>query len=163
MAAMLLRLNRHEWFVAIMFGFIIDADHLFALPRYINDNGWAAILRPTWDDASGLPWKSWFHYPMSAIVVGYLSLGWRFLLPLSFWGMHLGMDWLQLAVGGYNTAVESAIFAGSSVGIVFLSYSDWTARTGQSGLRTYAASLTARSRAAFSGPSGLMARLSGRT
>src|SRR3989339_2042025 len=90
LAAMLLRLNRDEWFIALLFGVVIDADHLFAVPRYVSDNGWAALLRQSWDDASGLPWKSWFHYPMAAIVVGYLSIGWRMAPPLSPLGPHRG-------------------------------------------------------------------------
>lgn len=163
MAAMLLRLNRHEWFVALMFGVVVDADHLFALPRYVEDNGWSAVLRQTWDDASGLPWKSWLHHPMGAIVVGYLSLGWRLAVPLSFWATHVGMDWLQLAVGGYNTAVESAILVGSSAGIVFLGYSTWSARTGLSGLGLYLGSLSVRLRTALSGAAGLISRISRRT
>lgn len=163
LAAMFLRLNRHEWFIALMFGVVIDADHLFALPRYVGDNGWAAVLRVSWDDSSGLPWKSWFHYPLAAVVVGHLSLGWRFALPLLFWSVHLSMDWLQPAIGGYNTAVESSILALSSAGIVYLSYTDWSARTGLAGLGVYASAQMGRSRAALRGANGLMARLSGRT
>ena len=47
---LVLNLNRDEWFVALLFGVAIDLDHVFAAPRYISQNGWAAILRPTWSD-----------------------------------------------------------------------------------------------------------------
>jgi hypothetical protein len=143
---MLMRLNRDEWFIAIMFGVIVDADHLFALPRYIEANGWGAILRQTWDDGSGLPWRSWFHHPMSAIVVGHLSEGWRFLLPLPFWAIHLGMDWLQLAASEYNTVIESSILLVSIGGILYVGYSDWVSLSEQSGVRRYANHLLASSR-----------------
>jgi hypothetical protein len=146
LVAMAMRLNRDEWFVALMFGVVIDADHLFALPRYVSDNGWDALLRQSWDDGSGLPWKSWFHYPLSALVVGYLSLGWRFALPLAFWSAHLSMDWLQLQMAGYNTAVESTILAGSTAGILYIGYSEWSSRTGRTGLTEYAGSLSRSAR-----------------
>lgn len=155
-AAMLLRLNRGEWLVALMFGVVIDVDHLFALPRYVEDNGWSAVLRQTWDDGSGLPWKSWFHYPMAAIVVGHLSVGWRFALPLSFWALHLGMDGLQLMLGDLNMLVETAILLGSAAGIVFMTYSQWSLMTGGSGLKAYVGFLATSSRARLSGLKGVM-------
>jgi len=96
---------------------VIDADHLFALPRYVSDNGAAAILSPTWDDGSGLPWKSSFHYPEGAFVVGYLAIGWRFLIPLVFWGSHVAIDEFQLATIEYSAIVES-VFLCSVVGTV---------------------------------------------
>lgn len=156
LVAMLLRLNRDEWFIALMFGVVIDADHLFALPRYVSDNGWAAVLRQSWDDASGLPWKSWLHYPMAAIVVGHLSLGWRFALPLAFWGLHVGMDESQLVLGRMNTAVESALLLGSVAGILFLVYSKWALTTGGSGLKAYAAFLASSSREMLSSLKGII-------
>jgi len=143
---MLLRLNRDEVFIALMFGVVIDIDHIFALPRYVEDNGWAAILRQSWDDGTGLPWRSWLHHPMSAIVVGHLSEGWRYLLPLPFWAIHLGMDWLQLAVSEYNAAVESAILVLSATGIAYVKYSDWAQLTGHTGAGPFLEHMVASAR-----------------
>jgi len=163
LVAMLMRLDRNEWFIALMFGVVIDADHLFALPRYVADNGWSALLRQTWDDASGLPWKSWFHYPLSAVVVGYLSLGWRLALPLVFWALHLGMDSLQLALGDLNTPVESALLLGPLVGIIYIGYSKWSLMTGGSGLKMYAGSLASSSRTMFANLKKVIQACVGRT
>ena len=160
---LLLRLNRDEWFIAIMFGVIVDADHLLALPRYVEANGWGAILRQTWDDGSGLPWRSWFHHPMSAIVVGHLSEGWRFLVPLPFWAMHLGLDWLQLAVSEHNTLVEGAILAGSIGGILYVKYGDWSTLSGQFGIRSYMGYLVTCSVACISRTLSFMPRRVRRT
>lgn len=148
--AMLLRLDRNEWFIAVTFGVVIDADHLFALPRYVSANGWSALFNQSWDDASGLPWKSWFHHPMAAIVVGHLSPGWRFALPLAFWSIHLGMDGLQLMLGDLNTYVESSILLGASAGIVYVAYSDWSLTSGRTGMRAYADHVATSSRARLS-------------
>jgi hypothetical protein len=122
-----MNLDRNEWVVALSFGVLIDADHLFALPRYVSDNGAAAILRPTWDDASGLPWKSAYHYGEGAFVVGYLSLGSRLFFPFIFWGVHVAMDELQLAAIGYSTPIEVAILSSTVVGIVYIGYFRWHA------------------------------------
>jgi hypothetical protein len=146
-AAMLLRLSRDEWFIALLFGVAIDIDHLFALPRFVADNGWSAILRQTWDDGSGLPWKSWFHYPVTAVVVGYVSVGWRLALPLLFWSLHLGMDGLQLMLGDLNMVFESALVMGAASGIVYLGYSDWSLMTGGYGLKAYAGFVATSSKA----------------
>lgn len=156
LVAMLLRLDKNEWFIAVLFGIVIDVDHLFALPRYVSANGWSAVLNQSWDDSSGLPWKSWFHYPMAAIVVGHLSLGWRFALPLAFWSIHLGMDGLQQVLGDLNMAVESAMLLGASAGIVFLTYSDWSLVSGRTGLRAYADHVASSSRAMLSGLRGIV-------
>ncbi len=123
---MVLNLNRDEWFVAITFGVLIDADHLFGAPRYISHNGWDALLRRSWDDGSGLPWKSLLHYPVGAFVVLPLSVGWRYFLPILFWATHLGLDYTQNATGAWSTSIEAAMMTSSCVGIVWILYRDWS-------------------------------------
>lgn len=125
MIGLVLNLNRDEWFAAITFGVFVDADHLFALPRYVSDNGLAAVLRPTWDDGSGLPWRSVFHEPMGAFVTFPLGIGWRWLTPFLFWGAHVAADELQMALLEYNTPVESALVVISGAGILYIYYSRW--------------------------------------
>lgn len=127
---LLLNLNRDEWFVAITFGVLIDADHLFAAPRYISDNGLGAIMKPSWDDASGLPWKSLFHEPVGAFFVVPLAIGWRYMTPLVFWGAHLLADELQVATLDQSAVVESVLFTGVVVAIVYVAYSRWSALSG---------------------------------
>jgi hypothetical protein len=121
-----LNLNRDEWFVAMTFGVAIDLDHVLAAPRYISDNGLAAILRPSWDDGSGLPWRSLMHYPVAAFVVAPLSIGWRYFVPLLFWSTHLGIDYIQSATMAYSTPVELAFMTACIAGIVFLVYRHWS-------------------------------------
>lgn len=134
---MLLNLNRDEWFVALTFGVIIDADHLFALPRYVSDNGAGAILAPTWDDGSGLPWKSAFHHPEGAFVVGYLAIGWRLFIPFLFWGSHLLIDEFQLATLEYSAFIESIFLSAVVGGIVILGYKRWSALEPDGDFRQY--------------------------
>ncbi len=137
MIGLLLNLNRDEWFIALSFGVVIDVDHLFAAPRYIGDNGIAAILRPSWDDGSGLPWKSLMHYPIGAFVMIPLSIGWRYLVPLLFWGMHVAVDQLQAYIVAWNTPIEIAVIAGSGLGIVAVAFSRWRCEVPDGDFRTF--------------------------
>jgi hypothetical protein len=146
---LLLNLDRNEWVVALSFGVLIDADHLFAIRRYVADNGYAAILRPTWDDASGLPWKSAFHYGEGSFIVGYLSIGSRLFYPFIFWGLHITMDDLQLATLKYSTPIESVVFSSAVIGIVSIGYYRWHALQPESGFGDYVGFLGARIRKVF--------------
>jgi hypothetical protein len=123
---LILNLNRDEWFVALMFGVMIDADHIFAAPRYVSHNGWAALLHRSWDDGSGNPWKSLLHYPVGAFVVVPLSIGWRYFLPVLFWALHLELDYIQNATLYWSTPIEAAVMTSSCVGIVFILYRNWS-------------------------------------
>jgi hypothetical protein len=146
---MLMSLSRDEWFAALTFGVLLDADHLFALPRYVGDNGWAAVLNQSWDDGSGNTWKSLLHLPVGAFVVAPLSVGWRLLLPLSFWSVHVGLDYLQLELAEYNTAVETAILLGSVAGITLIGYRRWAELEEDPNFEKYVSHLRA------SGPSSM--------
>lgn len=121
-----LRLDRNEWFIGLLFGIALDMDHLFAAPRYVTSNGWAAILRPTWDDGSGLVWRSLLHEPVGAFVVMPLAVGWRFMLPLLFWSAHVGIDYVQNATLAYSVVVEAAVFSATIASIVWILYRRWS-------------------------------------
>jgi len=122
----LLPLDRNEWLVLLTFGVMLDFDHVFAAPRYIGDNGWAAVVRPTWDDGSGEPYKSLFHDSVAFFVVGPLAIGWRFMLPLLAWSSHVGLDWLQNNTLAYSAPVESVVLIVSCAGIVWFAYMRWS-------------------------------------
>jgi hypothetical protein len=123
---LILNLNRDEWFIAFMFGVVIDADHLFAAPRYVSHNGWEALFRRSWDDGSGLPWRSLLHYPVGAFVVVPLSIGWRFFLPALFWALHLELDYIQTATLSWSTPIEAAVMTSSCIGIVYVLNRNWS-------------------------------------
>jgi len=134
---LLINLNKNEWMVVMLFGVIVDLDHIFAAPRYIGDNGWSAVLRPTWDDGSGEPYKSLFHEPVGFFVMAPLAQGWRYLLPLLAWSSHVVLDWLQNATLAYSALVESAVLIAACAGIVAVAYSRWSEVREESTFRTY--------------------------
>jgi len=135
---LLMNLDRNEWAVALTFGVLVDADHLFAVPRYVEANGWASLLAPTWDDGSGHQWKSLFHYPIGAAIVAPLAIGWRFLIPLTFWGTHVFVDHFQTWTIDYWAPIEAVTFTAASAGIVYFSYSRWSETSADRRLSTYA-------------------------
>lgn len=123
---LMLNLNQDEWFIALLFGVMIDADHIFGTPRYVSHNGWGALLRRSWDDGSGATWKSLLHYPVGSFVVLPLSTGWRYLLPALFWALHLELDYIQNATGFWSTPIEASLLTLSCAGIVYLLYRNWS-------------------------------------
>jgi hypothetical protein len=129
-----------------MFGVLIDGDHIFAAQRYISDNGYAAILSPTWDDGSGHTWKSLFHYPVGFFLVAPLAIGWRFMVPLLFWSVHLGMDYLQIEVVKYSTPMETLVFVSACAGILFVQFRAWRDLRPESDFSEYLAYLQIRAR-----------------
>jgi hypothetical protein len=146
-----------------MFGVFIDGDHLFAAQRYISDNGYAAILSPTWDDGSGHTWKSLLHYPVGFFVVAPLAIGWRFMVPLLFWSVHLGMDYLQIEVVKYSTPMETVVFAVACTGILFVQYRAWRELRPDSDFSNYVAFLRGRVRSILSGIRKSISELLGST
>jgi hypothetical protein len=146
-----LNLNKDEWFIALTFGVAIDLDHVLAAPRYISDNGLAAILRPSWDDGSGLPWRSLMHYPVAAFVVVPLSIGWRYFVPLLFWSTHLGIDYIQSATLAYSAPVEIVFMTACTVGIVFLVYRHWSDLRPDADFNQFVSQLTGSLRASLRG------------
>jgi len=160
---LLLDLDWNEWFVALLFGIGLDIDHLFAAPGYVARNGWGAILAPSWDDGSGLAWRSLMHYPVGAFVVMPLAVGWRLMLPLLFWLSHLFMDYLQAATLAYSAMVEGAFFAMACSGIFAIGYYRWRAAAGSSGLVPFLVHVKNQLKSLFDGSGRTSRGSAGRT
>lgn len=129
--------------MAITFGVLIDADHILAVPEYVSNNGLAAILKPTWDDGTGLVWRSVFHEPMGFFIVAPLAIGWRFMLPLLFWSSHVATDYLQAETLEHSAIVESVFLVVVCGGIVAVQYSRWRALRPESDFKDYVTHLLA--------------------
>ena len=82
-------------------------------------------------------------------VVAPLSIGWRYLLPLLFWGVHVGIDELQSATLEHTTAIESVLFVSACVGIFAVKYRRWIALTPDGDLSGYMSHLKGRADAAL--------------
>ncbi len=119
----LLSLDRNDAFVALMFGVIIDVDHLFGLNSYAKTNGIASIFDlKSLMNADG-QWKSLLHSPISIMIVGPISTASRIAVPLIFWGIHISMDWLEDSLLGVFSGPELILMACASGTLLWIRYS----------------------------------------
>ncbi len=156
-----LTLDRNDSFVALMFGVLIDVDHLFGLKGYVETNGIASLTDlGSLMNADG-QWKSMLHNPVAVMVVGPVATASRIALPLLFWGVHISMDYVEDSFLGLFSVWEMALLAGSSAALLALGY--WRHRMADPGcnLRSFvliqAARLVSpfrRARCAVFGPPG---------
>ena len=141
---MVLNLNRHERFVALLFGVFIDLDHLLAVPRYLADNGISSMLTFDFEDPEGLPWKSLLHRPVGAFIILPMAVGWRFFIPATFWGIHILLDVFQQSSALYSLPLEAAVFSMVVGAIVVLDYKGMTRTKGEQTVREYCEDLGRR-------------------
>ncbi len=114
-----LSLDRNESFIALLFGFGIDLDHLFGLRDYVAVNGVPGLLDTGLLMDPGGQWKSMLHAPVAAFVVGSVSLASRLAFPALFWFVHIAMDHLEDSILGLFSASEMVLLA-CSAGVLML-------------------------------------------
>jgi len=100
-------LDRNDAFVALLFGVLIDVDHVLGLKNYAQANGLAAMLDfDSLMHADG-HWKSLMHNPIAVAIVAPLAFAYRMAIPLVFWGVHILMDYVEDALLGIFSATEA--------------------------------------------------------
>jgi len=116
-------LDRNEAFAALLFGVFIDIDHLFAYPEFLSREGTANALN--WHAAlsDNIQWKSLMHQPLAGIVVAPLSIGYRLMIPLSMWALHLFLDYIQTFYLGVASVWEILFIAVLVFALVRIEYS----------------------------------------
>ncbi len=115
-----LDLDRNEAMVGMLFGVFIDIDHLLGIPDFISANGAGNLANPESLLNSGIQWKSTLHSPIAVLVVAPASVAFRFAIPLSFWGIHILMDTVQIEYLGIASFAEIVL-----IGLLFLAMM-WT-------------------------------------
>ncbi|MBE0518740.1 MAG: hypothetical protein IH630_05885 [Thermoplasmata archaeon] len=136
----LLSLDRNDSFVALMFGVVIDVDHLFGLNSYAKANGIASIFDfDSLMNADG-QWKSLLHNPVSVMIVGPISVASRIAIPLIFWGVHISMDWLEDSLLGLLSAPELILVVCASGAVLWMRYSFFRSLNSNASFRRYIAS-----------------------
>lgn len=118
-------LDRNDAFVALLFGVLIDLDHLMGLKDYTDAHGLRALMN--WDTLvdPGGHWKSMLHNPVAIAIIGPLSVVSRLAIPLIFWGVHLMMDLAQEAFLGQFSDVEAMLLFFATLGVVTLRFSKY--------------------------------------
>ncbi|MFA7341799.1 MAG: hypothetical protein WCY65_01325 [Candidatus Methanomethylophilaceae archaeon] len=113
-----LHLDRNEAFVAILFGVLLDLDHLMGVPAYISEYGWAAVFNIDSLLHNDVQWKSSMHGAEAFIVVSAVSILLRMYIPLLFWSVHVFMDWVQVSY--WNIVAWPEVFFMALLGGVIL-------------------------------------------
>ncbi len=122
----LLTLDRNDAFVALLFGVFIDLDHLLGLGGYVQSKGVVGLFDTHSLMNPGGQWKSMLHNPISLGVVAPISVGWRFAIPLLFWGVHLSMDWAEENVLGNFSVAEMLLVLMAGTLLVAIRFSKFT-------------------------------------
>jgi hypothetical protein len=128
----LLNLDRNDAFVALMFGVLIDLDHLMGLGNYAKANGISALFDLDHLTNPGGHWKSLFHNPVSVAVIAPLSIASKLAIPLLFWGVHMAMDFVQESYLGVLSAPEAVFLCLATLSLVTIRYSSYL-RSGSQG------------------------------
>lgn len=150
----LLALDRNDAFVALLFGVFVDIDHLLGLEGYVQTHGLKAVFDLDSLMNPGGQWKSMFHSPLAAAVVGPLSIASRFAIPLFFWAVHMAMDYLEDAYLGLFSAPEATLLVLAALGFVSLRYASYIERGSPASFMQYVRYELSGLRNTFSGASG---------
>lgn len=116
----LFKLDRTEAFAALLFGFLIDLDHAFAMFDFVKMQGITGALDYQAAMASDLEWKSMFHNPAAIVLIGPAAIGFRMAVPVLAWGLHIAMDWLQIEYLGVLSLPEMLLFIILLAALVYL-------------------------------------------
>ncbi len=101
------RLDRNEAFAVILFGVLVDLDHTFGLVEYVAREGLSAsLIDYKAAMATNIQWKSIFHSPEAAVMIGPLSMNYKYGLPFIAWSAHLAMDYVQINYLGVMSGAE---------------------------------------------------------
>jgi hypothetical protein len=133
----LMHLDRNDAFVALVFGVLIDLDHLFGLKDYVQANGAKAVFDFQSITNPGGHWKSLMHTPIGVMVVGPVSLASRLAVPILFWAVHLAMDLIQEEFLGVLSSQEFLFLFLAGAGLLTIRYARAIAAGAASSLMDY--------------------------
>jgi hypothetical protein len=78
-----------DWFLAFLFGFLIDLDHLKIFrSKHINNGDWKKFFN------GELPCHSFLHEPVSIFFIVPLSFYLQTPVPMAAWSVHIFLDYL---------------------------------------------------------------------
>ena len=131
-------LPARAWALALVFGVVIDLDHLLQLPVYVATNGWAA-LTPAAMSAWGGAWQGFMHTPWALAVVVPAALAFRSWMPLAAWGLHMVLDFVVATrFVRFGSPLEWLIVGAMLAAFLALVVRDHRAHGGGVGLREHA-------------------------
>ncbi|MDW5562655.1 MAG: hypothetical protein SA339_05455 [Methanomassiliicoccus sp.] len=102
----LFRLDRNNAFAVLLFGVFIDLDHTFGMVEFVAREGISHSMDYKAAMATNIQWKSMFHSPEAVVLIGPLSISYKYALPFVAWGAHLAMDYAQMNYLGVMSIPE---------------------------------------------------------
>lgn len=98
-----------HWLLALVFGVLIDLDHLLQLPGYVAANGLAA-LTPGEILRWGAQWQGFMHTPWALLLVIPACVVFASWLPAVAWALHMVQDFvIATRYVVFGSAMEWAI------------------------------------------------------
>ncbi|MFX1514057.1 MAG: hypothetical protein ACFFCQ_15870 [Promethearchaeota archaeon] len=83
----LFNLSEYEMILAVLFGVVIDLDHLVKVPIYVKENGLKVVRH--WN------WRTGLQEPVSLLWIIPISFFLQTWVPIFFFLMHLSLDYLM--------------------------------------------------------------------
>jgi len=78
-----------DWFLAFIFGVLVDLDHFKVFrPKYINNGDWRKFFK------GELPVRSFFQEPIFVFLVIPISFYLKSPIPMASWAIHVFLDYL---------------------------------------------------------------------
>lgn len=132
-----LPLGPKHWALALLFGVVIDLDHLLQIPVYVATHGFAA-LTPGEITRWGANWQGFIHTPWALLVVLAACALFASWLPLVGWSLHMFQDFvIATRYVAFGSAMEWAIVGALASILAFIVVRDHQAHGGNAALREH--------------------------
>jgi hypothetical protein len=128
-------LDRKAAFATLLFGVLIDIDHVLGMAEFVAKDGLENSLNLQAALSSDVQWKSLLHSPQAVLFVAPVVLGFRMVLPLIAWGAHLLMDQVQMSYLGICSPVEMVLMGTMAMVLLQMRRRDYSAITGDTSLK----------------------------
>ncbi len=130
-------LDRKVAFSTILFGVLIDIDHIIGIVEFVGQQGWGNVLNIQAALESDIQWKSLLHSPEGIMFVAPVVLSSRMVIPLVAWSLHLVMDHVQVHYLGIMSPVELLIMALLALCLLLIDRSRYVALGGRTSMRPF--------------------------
>jgi len=128
-------LDRKAAFATILFGVLIDIDHVLGMAEFVTKEGLENTLNLQAALSSDVQWKSLLHSPQAILFVAPVVLGFRMVLPLVAWGAHLLMDFVQTNYLGIGSPAEMFLMGVIALILLQMRRAEFSANTGDTSMR----------------------------
>ncbi|NLT36966.1 MAG: hypothetical protein GXX95_02250 [Methanomassiliicoccus sp.] len=128
-------LDRKAAFAVLLFGVLIDIDHVLGMAEFVAKEGVENSLNLQAALSSDVQWKSLLHSPQAVLFVAPVVLGFRMVLPLVAWSAHLLMDYVQMNYLGICSPAEMFLMGLMALVLLHMRRAEFSATSGDPSLK----------------------------